>query len=112
MTWLPANRIRVDVVHSAEPVLVRVSGEVDLRGAPMLRDALAPLATRHIELDLSEVTFLDSSGLNEILSHYQHCRHSGGHLRLTHMSAPVARIMEITGIRSLLAAQPAPDHPR
>jgi anti-anti-sigma factor len=50
-------------------LLVKVVGEVDMITAPQLSRAIesAPDGTTSVVIDLSEVTFLDSSGLNALV---------------------------------------------
>lgn len=75
------------------------SGEVDLaRVADLRRDIEQLPSAVDVELDLSEVTFMDSTGLglmvllrNRVLAH-------GQQLVLTGVPSPVARIMTITGL--------------
>jgi anti-anti-sigma factor len=60
-------RFRLDIVDaSADRVVVRLSGELDLASADavfeQLRDALAD-ASRILALDLAELSFLDSTGM-------------------------------------------------
>jgi anti-anti-sigma factor len=47
-----------------------VSGEIDIQSAPVLEDALteACATARTIELDLHEVSFIDSRGIRAILA--------------------------------------------
>jgi anti-anti-sigma factor len=54
---------------------VAVSGEIDLQTAPVLEHALteACAAAATIELDLHEVSFIDSSGIRVILSAKSSC---------------------------------------
>jgi anti-anti-sigma factor len=47
--------------------LVRVCGELDLATAPDLADILDQIVDGTIKLDISGVTFLDSSGLRTLL---------------------------------------------
>lgn len=75
------------------------SGEVDLaRVADLRRDIEQLPSAVDVELDLSEVTFMDSTGLglmvllrNRVLAH-------GQQLVLAGVPVPVARIMTITGL--------------
>jgi anti-sigma B factor antagonist len=62
----PAEQFSVD----ARPGAIEVSGEVDMQTAPRLRTALITACDppgREVEVDLTEVGFIDSSGINELL---------------------------------------------
>lgn len=84
---------------------VRVVGEVDLCTAPTLERALL----RELEmgfdvlLDLSEVSFIDSSGLHAIVSAARQADTDGRKLTVTSpLPAQARRVIEITGLESLL----------
>jgi anti-sigma B factor antagonist len=60
--------------HRAEVLVVEASGEIDMETAPRLADAIdaTAKATRLVVVDLTNVTFLDSSALNVLV----HCQRS------------------------------------
>ena len=92
----------------AQVVRVRVSGEVDLCTAPELERALVQEihAAREVLLDLSEVSFIDSSGLHAIVAAAQAARSDGGALVLdSRMPDQARRLFEITGLQSLVAVE-------
>jgi anti-sigma B factor antagonist len=96
----------VDTITEGERVRLVVSGELDLLAAPHLRSALLE-AGRHdgatIDLDLSAVTFIDSTGISVILQAWQRANAAGGRLVLGAASPVVARVIEATGLSELLA---------
>src|SRR4051794_803564 len=84
---------------------VRVSGELDLSTIDELRGRLVELQARHrsVVLDLSRLTFMDSSGLHLILKATAHARLDGWNLRIDpQVSAPVGRLLDLTSARSML----------
>ncbi|MGW5738357.1 MULTISPECIES: STAS domain-containing protein [Streptomyces] len=97
--------MHVDTVLGLDPVLMRVSGDLDMVSAPALRRALDPLLAKRVELDLANVTFIDSSGVNELLSHHERCREEGGRLTVLHPSRAVRQILQLLGVDELLADQ-------
>jgi anti-sigma B factor antagonist len=78
---------------------VAVSGEVDLAVEEPFVAEVDSVVTAHgeapVELDLQRVTFLDSSGVRALIRLRQ--RH-GEQLRLGALSAPVRRVLEISGL--------------
>lgn len=60
-----------------------------------IRKALAPAATT-LDLDLSSVTFLDSSGLGALISLHKTMRSRNGTVRLINPAANVRQILELT----------------
>lgn len=82
------------------PVL-KVKGEIDVSTAPELRDRLVQINQRgasNVVVDLSEVTFLDSTGLGVLVSGLKRFRSGGGDLRLVVTGKSVSKVLEITGL--------------
>ncbi|MBO1332424.1 STAS domain-containing protein [Streptomyces sp. VRA16 Mangrove soil] len=61
----------IHAVDTGDPVLVRVSGELDLHTAPDLDSALTTLHARHCELGLAQVPFTDSTAINLLTRHHR-----------------------------------------
>lgn len=96
--------LRVDAVVGSEPALVRVHGELDLHSCPEIIAALAPLASRHVQLDLGPLTFIDSSGIATLLALREAGVRAGGSLRVIHCSSAVERTLDLVGCRQLLTS--------
>jgi anti-sigma B factor antagonist len=98
----------VDTVSNGERLRVAVRGELDLLAAPHLRQALLE-ATKEdpatIGLDLSAVTFIDSTGISVILQAWRRAKANGGQLVVDSASPVVTRVIEVAGLTDLLAAQ-------
>ena len=78
-----------------------VSGEIDLATAPGLRRELETLiveAHSPAVLDLSAVTFIDASGLSELVAAQRKVVHTDVEIVLVDPSAPCRRILEVTGL--------------
>jgi anti-sigma B factor antagonist len=85
--------------------LVRLSGELDIDGAPEVSSRLSDLATKALDtvvLDVSGLTFLDSSGLRAILSARNELQSTGATLVLEGVTGTVERVLDATGLRELL----------
>jgi anti-anti-sigma factor len=85
--------------------VVVASGEIDLDTAPALRAALNAATERscRIVLDLTAVTFLDSSGLS-VIAGAQHLSGAGdgdGSLCLVDPAPIVRRVLDITRVSQL-----------
>lgn len=103
---LPAERQLEVVAERVDPavVVLRVAGEIDLLTAGMLRERLREEidpANRAIVLDLTEVTFLGSAGLSEIVSAARAGADNGMTVCLVASNRAVLRPLEITGLLSL-----------
>ncbi|WP_170323631.1 STAS domain-containing protein [Cryptosporangium phraense] len=87
-------------------VVLRVAGALDLDTASQLRSAgtsalreSGPAPT--LTVDLSEVTFLDSTGLGVLVTLWHEARNIGGKFQVARPSAAASRILEITGVDAL-----------
>ncbi len=85
--------------------LIEVSGEVDLYTAPRFKDDLIALIDEgvvDIVIDLSRVTFIDSTALGVIIGGVKRLHDVDGRLALVAASRPVVRILNITGLDRVL----------
>jgi anti-anti-sigma factor len=81
---------------STEPwKLVTVRGEIDMDNTGQLVDAIKRVAGTAV-VDLSGVTFIDSTGLQGLLLAQKTARQRGGDLILRHPSRAVRRLLELT----------------
>lgn len=89
-------------------VVVHVSGEIDITAAPQLDEALQAALTDgggadEVVIDLSGLTFCDSSGLNALLQARLTAEEHDRRLRLHAPTAQVVRLLEMTGTDQLFA---------
>jgi anti-sigma B factor antagonist len=80
------------------PVVIAVAGEVDLATAPQLDACLSAYTDRDVTVDLSDVTFLDSSGLSTLVSARRALLDRGHVLRTTGEQDHVRTVLEIAGL--------------
>ena len=81
------------------PLLV-LDGEIDVATVGRLEgvlEALVRSGARTITINLSAVTFMDSSGVNAILESRRRLG-SGGRIRLQQCAPQITRVCEITGM--------------
>lgn len=101
-----AVRVAADADGS---VRVKVSGELDLSTSPELDAALRREidAGRRVVIDLSEIAFIDSTGLNTLISALRASNSNGGALLVSpSLPAQVRRVLEITGLNKVLPLAP------
>ena len=92
-------RFDVTVEETPDVVLLRISGELDLVSEPLLNQALEQLGDRDATLDLSELAFMDSTGLRTLLGAartYPNVKLQGP------LQPPVQRLLELTQTLSIL----------
>jgi anti-sigma B factor antagonist len=95
----------VTVEPSGETATVAISGDVDIGSAPGLREQLQRLEARKVVVDLSGVTFIDSTGLGVLVTAIKHAKESGGQLTLRAPSRSTRKVLEITGLSQLVAIE-------
>lgn len=92
--------------------LARLAGELDHHSAAQARKTLEALLSnpevRELELDLSGVSFMDSSGLGVILGRYRTLSQRGGTLVLTGANKYVDRILRMAGVYTLCEKRDVP----
>ena len=104
----PDPSFRVTVGGSTGCAVVSLEGELDLATAPQLRERLVVLAEENdpdIVLDLTHLSFIDSTGLSVLVMALNRSRAAGGSIMLRNPSASVMRILEITGLVSVFAIE-------
>ncbi|MFG2054720.1 STAS domain-containing protein [Micromonospora sp. NPDC048930] len=94
---------------------LRLAGELDMSTAPQLNDAIDRLAAegqRQFLLDLTELTFCDSTGIAAFVRGDNAAAADGGWLRITGATGRVARVLEVTGLAEVLRYEAdTPDTP-
>ena len=97
---MPDMHLDIDVTADQDTLTLVLVGEVDAHTAPRLEGEIqAGLFTSGITqlvLDLSAVTFLDSSGLRVVIAAHRSMRERDGSLVLRRPSDTVQRLLEIT----------------
>jgi anti-anti-sigma factor len=98
----PRTQLLVEEL-AAEPdggTVLRIHGELDIGTAEQLRRGAGPYldAGRRLLLDLSGVTFCDSTGLAVLVGFHKRLAASGGRLEL---SSPVPRVRQLLAITGL-----------
>lgn len=84
--------------------VVAVSGEIDVYTSPLLQERLVEVirdGSSSIVLDLSQVTFLDSTGLGVLITGLKRCRSADGDLVLVTAQPNVLKVLEITGLNDV-----------
>ncbi|MFJ8160133.1 STAS domain-containing protein [Streptomyces sp. NPDC096136] len=110
---LRSSVVSVTFEPGPQRVLAHVRGEIDMDDVDGLHtDLAAGLAASRdgLDVDLSAVTFCDSSGLHILLDLHRLAQAGGKSVVLTALSNPVARLIRMTGADDVLTVhgRPAP----
>ena len=91
---------------AGETRMVRVRGEIDHHTAARVRNgidsALFEKRPRRLVLDMSAVSFMDSSGLGLIMGRLSVVRELGGSLTVRNPSDAISRIIHLAGMDKIL----------
>jgi anti-anti-sigma factor len=98
------KHFQIESGQSGESVVVRLGGEFDLACEEHFDRVLESLAagSKPIVVDLSELSFIDSSGLRALLRAWKRCEAAGASLTLTPGTGQVSQAMALTGADELL----------
>jgi anti-sigma B factor antagonist len=81
---------------------VQVHGEIDIASAPALRDVfidvLAASPATHLIVDLSDVEFLDSTGIGVIVGAHRRVTANNGRFSAVVTTSAVRRSLQVTGL--------------
>ena len=108
MTKIPADwpYLLVQVVQRADrAVSVTGHGEVDMTTVDTLSYTLNTVLRQesplHIDVNLAEVTFMDSSGINALMACRADAEPSGCRITISHPRPMVRRVLTVTGVDHL-----------
>lgn len=92
--------LRIDAFHSEGVLTLSIRGEIDMSSAPRLHAVLerSIARTKRVSLDLSGVSFMDSSGVNLLLRAVVAGRDMGCSLAVVAASRQVRQVLQISGV--------------
>jgi anti-anti-sigma factor len=111
MTGEPRRIGALTVTSSAagdDRVVIHLAGELDLNTVPAFSTAvdealLGP--AKAIDLDLSRLSFIDSSGVGAYVGAYRRARVKGVDLAIGERSPLVQRVLQISGVEDALQTE-------
>jgi anti-anti-sigma factor len=97
------GRLECDIseVSGDRPRTVKVRGEIDLATAPELETTVRKVlddAPHGVDLDLQNLTFIDSSGLRSLVAISKNASARGVPLVLQNVPRHAQRVLELTGL--------------
>jgi anti-sigma B factor antagonist len=105
------HQLTIVVQPAGTAMTLRLAGELDLASVPILRDCLEGLdgVFGRVVLDLTELTFIDSAGLNLLVITKQRFEPQLRELVLTNPGSAVRRVLEVSGVDQILTLDGACD---
>ena len=101
---MSANRFTIVEDRTGDQRILRLGGELDLASAAEFEARLAELVASRSEtvVDLSELSFMDSTGLALLIAASKQAEAGGGRLSVRAPAPPVRRMMELCGVVGLI----------
>jgi len=103
--WGEIMNLQVDLVEENSVQRFKIIGEIDAFTAPKLKERLASaenVENMQAELDLSEVGYMDSTGLGIFVGFYKAVKANGGHVKIVGVNTRLKRLFEITGLAEVM----------
>jgi anti-sigma B factor antagonist len=95
---IPVSELQIETVKSAEEILVRCSGRIISATSANLQTTVRNLIpqTGRIVLDLTDVSYMDSSGLGAIVGIYVSARRQECELKLINLNQRLKELFRLT----------------
>ena len=97
--------MQIATAPGSDRYVITVSGEVDLATSPALDAAIIAAIesdTSALAIDLTDVSFMDSSGLGVIVRGLKRCREADKDLDLVITNERVLKVFGITGLDQVI----------
>lgn len=100
------ERESVELIYENQELNIKIKGDIDHHSAKRVRElidaAIFSKKPYKIYMDLSEVEFMDSSGLGLILGRYTNATEIGAHFLLCNPNKRVKKILSLAGIERIM----------
>ena len=95
----------VETRVAGDRTIVAASGELDAHSAPVLQAQLDPLTSSQgasVVVDLSDVAFIDSTGLGVLVTTLKHIREVNGRIDVVITRPRVLKVFTLTGLDGVI----------
>jgi anti-anti-sigma factor len=108
MNGAPLAEFGITVQRLDKTAVVHVAGELDIATTPQLADVLAALEQpcARVVLDLSDLAFIDSTGLRLTVAEHQRATQDGFDLVVAGADGHVLDVLRLTGLDVTLPLAP------
>ena len=110
---MPQDLLTIDLVlHDEGHATLCLAGEIDMSTAQDLREAALNALNQYgpnLHLDLSRVEFMDSTGLEVLISTRRWAMREGGQVQLVDPGHAVRRVLEVSGVDRIFEIDGEPE---
>lgn len=96
--------MRYEVSRLNEKILLKLEGDIDIAVAPQLREVLEKIigeGVKKIVIDITNVPFIDSTGLGLFVNAYKKVNQRGGWVAFVGASRAIRKIFQLTKLEVL-----------
>lgn len=106
-----APELSFDVKVEGDQTVVRCTGRITFQTTQWLKNTVSPLISPGsiVVLDLTDVSYMDSSGLGAIVSLYVASKSAKSQLRLIHLNKRLRELFSISRLGEVMADGRDPD---
>lgn len=97
----------VTTERDGDTIVIALAGELDLHSSELLATTVAEALAAgpsSIDIHATGLSFADSAGLRALLSAREAAEQNDVRLRVVSVSAPLGRLLDMTGLREVLGA--------
>ena len=111
-TGTRAESIEITMTRGEEDVMVRLNGRLNIESSPLLRDrllcCLRDPSVKTMTIDLTNVSYIDSSGVATLIEALKFARHRSIRLQLNGAKDRLLHLLEVTGLAALFETNSNP----
>lgn len=103
----PAQELKLEIEKELDAVVFRCTGRITSSTASYLQDAVRPLMAenKRVVIDLTNVSYLDSSGLGSIVGLWVNAKKNDCDLKLNRLNDRIKELLRIKHLSILEADQ-------
>ncbi|MBM7581350.1 stage II sporulation protein AA (anti-sigma F factor antagonist) [Caldicoprobacter guelmensis] len=87
-------------------LIIKMEGELDHHTADTVRERLDNMledpSIRHVVFDLSQLKFMDSSGIGVFIGRYKVVSQRGGTVSVAHVTPQINKVLEVSGLYRII----------
>jgi anti-sigma B factor antagonist len=109
---VPSDDLKIETSESGACTVYRLTGSLDVATSPVLKTTLvsaAGQAKRDVIVDLTQLEFLDSTGLGALMGAHRRAIEKGGRVVLIVHEGPISRLLNITGLSRVFSVYTSVD---
>jgi anti-sigma B factor antagonist len=95
--------MELEIQTQGEHTIILPRGEIDFHSSPRLREQMLSVldSGRDLLVDMSEVSFIDSSAIASLVEGLQHARNKGRELALASIQETPMKVLQLTRLDSV-----------